>query len=73
VELYRQFHIKIRTTFGIGTWLTNDMEAEAPQIVIKMVEYNGKPVAKVSDSDGKVVCEDQLFGQNLRKVFKLDT
>ncbi len=72
VDLYQRFHKKIKTSFGIGTWLTNDMEVEAPQIVIKMVECNGKPVAKVSDSRGKAMFEDRLYEQNLRNVFQLD-
>jgi nicotinic acid phosphoribosyltransferase len=30
-------------------------------IVIKLVECNGKPVAKLSDSPGKTICHDKAF------------
>jgi len=71
VAIYKQFHKKIHATFGIGTWLTNDMGVEPPQIVIKMVECNGKPAVKVSDSPGKAMSEDRLYEANLRNVFHI--
>jgi nicotinate phosphoribosyltransferase len=68
LELYRRFHNEIGVSFGIGTYLTNDCGFTAPQIVIKVVEVNGKPVAKISDSAGKGMCEDQEFLDYLKKV-----
>jgi nicotinic acid phosphoribosyltransferase len=53
-EIARYFAGRIRTSFGIGTHLTNDFDFEAPQIVIKMVRCDGWPVAKLSDSPGKL-------------------
>lgn len=47
-------------SFRIGTSLTNDTGLEPLSIVMKMVECNGQPVAKISDSPGKAMCEDDL-------------
>jgi nicotinate phosphoribosyltransferase len=56
-------------TFGIGTNLTNDFEDLEPlQIVIKMVECNGKPVAKLSDNPAKTMCKDDNYLSYLRSV-----
>jgi nicotinate phosphoribosyltransferase len=48
---------KIKSSFGIGTHLTNDVGVEPLNIVIKLsnVEVNGQwsPVVKLSDSPGK--------------------
>ncbi|NJI82749.1 nicotinate phosphoribosyltransferase, partial [Clostridioides difficile] len=40
-------------------------------IVIKLVECNGKPVAKLSDSPGKTICHDKAFVRALREAFDL--
>lgn len=70
VDLFRRFHTRINTGFGIGTYLTNDIGLLAPQIVLKMVECNGRPVAKVSDSAGKGMCEDPDYEGYLHRVIK---
>lgn len=71
LKLYRTFKDTINVSFGIGTNLTNDVGIEPLQIVIKMVECNGKPVAKISDSKGKGMCEDDEYLAYLRKVFEV--
>ncbi|PKH24263.1 nicotinate phosphoribosyltransferase [Enterobacterales bacterium CwR94] len=72
VALYRQFGQRANVIFGIGTRLTCDIEQVTPlNIVIKLVECNGKPVAKLSDSPGKTICHDQSFVRALRKAFDL--
>jgi len=71
VALYKAFYSRIKTLFGIGTWLTNDMGVEAPQIVIKMVECNTRPVAKVSDSSDKTICEDPVYEAAIRSTFNI--
>lgn len=73
VELFNRFNSRIKTSFGIGTYLTNDCGFVAPQIVIKMVEVNHKPVAKVSDSADKGMCEDAEFLEYLNKVIREET
>jgi nicotinate phosphoribosyltransferase len=68
-ELYRQFAGRCRVGFGIGTHLSNDLGVEPLNIVMKLVECNGHPVAKISDAPGKTQCEDQTFLAYLRQVF----
>lgn len=70
VDLFRRFHSRINVGFGIGTYLTNDIGLVAPQIVIKMVECNGSPVAKISDSTGKGMCEDASYQDYLLNVIQ---
>ncbi|MGM3176196.1 nicotinate phosphoribosyltransferase [Dickeya lacustris] len=72
LHLYRHFQQRIPVVFGIGTRLTCDIPGVKPlNIVIKLVECNGKPVAKLSDSPGKTICQDQAFVSELRKAFDL--
>ncbi len=72
VGLFKRFNSQIQTSFGIGTYLTNDCGFIAPQVVIKMVECNHNPVAKVSDSQDKGMCEDPQFLEYLHKVIRED-
>lgn len=72
LALYRHFYQHINLVFGIGTRLTCDIPGVKPlNIVIKLVECKGKPVAKLSDSPGKTICQDQAFVKALRKAFDL--
>lgn len=71
LSLYESFNDRINTSFGIGTNLTNDLGIKPLQLVMKMTECNGKPVAKVSDSKGKGMCEDAEFLSYLKKVFMI--
>jgi nicotinate phosphoribosyltransferase len=72
IEIARRFHGRARTSFGIGTNLTNDLGYEAINIVLKMTECNGQPVAKVSDAPGKTVSKDAGYLAYLRQVFGLE-
>lgn len=69
LTLYEHFRGRIQVAFGIGTSLTNDMGLTALNIVMKVVEVNGQPVAKLSDSPGKTLCDNQTFLAYLRQVF----
>ena len=71
IELYRQFHGRCQLAFGIGTNLTNDLGYEPLQIVIKMVRCNGQPVAKLSDTPSKNMCDDERYLAYLRQVFEI--
>ena len=71
IELYRQFRGRCQLAFGIGTNLTNDLGYEPLQIVIKMVRCNGQPVAKLSDTPSKNMCDDQRYLGYLRQVFEI--
>jgi nicotinate phosphoribosyltransferase len=72
IDLFRQFNGRCLLAFGIGTNLTNDLGYEPLQIVIKMVKCNGQPVAKLSDTPGKGMCEDQNYLAYLRQVFEIE-
>jgi nicotinate phosphoribosyltransferase len=72
IELYRQFKGRCQLAFGIGTNLTNDLGYEPLQIVIKMVQCNGQPVAKVSDTPSKNMCNDVKYLAYLRQVFEIE-
>ncbi|WP_038209349.1 nicotinate phosphoribosyltransferase [Xenophilus azovorans] len=72
IELYRQFRGRCILAFGIGTNLTNDLGYEPLQIVIKMIRCNGQPVAKLSDTPSKNMCEDEKYLAYLRQVFQIE-
>jgi nicotinate phosphoribosyltransferase len=72
IEIARRFYGRARTSFGIGTNLTNDLGYEPINIVLKMTECNGQPVAKVSDAPGKTVSKDAGYLAYLRQVFGLE-
>jgi nicotinate phosphoribosyltransferase len=72
IEIARRFHGRALTAFGIGTNLTNDFGHQPINIVIKMTECNGQPVAKVSDAPGKTMSKDAGYLRYLRQVFGLE-
>lgn len=72
VALFRHFRGRINTSFGIGTQLTCDLPGVSPMnIVFKLMECNGGPVAKISDSPGKTLCRDADFVRHLKQAFHL--
>jgi len=73
IRLYRTFADRTQTGFGIGTNLTNDVGLVPLNIVMKLTGCNGQPVAKLSDSPGKTLCEDQTFLAYLRQVFHIES
>jgi nicotinate phosphoribosyltransferase len=73
LALYRHFGDRVNMGFGIGTNLTNDVGLKPLNIVMKLVEANGQPVAKLSDAPGKTLATDETFLAYLRKVFGVTT
>jgi nicotinate phosphoribosyltransferase len=71
IRLYERFRGRALTAFGIGTNLTNDLGYTPLNIVIKMVRCNGQPVAKLSDSPDKNMCDDAHYLAYLRQVFEI--
>jgi len=70
LELTQLFYKKIKTSCGIGTNITNDFpDFKALQIVLKMVSCNGTPVAKLSNTPGKTMSQDQAYLAYLNDVF----
>ncbi len=73
IALYDHFADRTQLGFGIGTNLTNDMGLRTLHIVMKLTHANRQPVAKLSDSPGKLLCDDETFLAYLRQVFKVDS
>lgn len=71
LTIYERFKDQARLAFGIGTTLSNDLGHERLNIVIKMTQCNGQPVAKLSDSPGKAMCHDETYLAYLRQVFQV--
>ncbi|MFV5482573.1 nicotinate phosphoribosyltransferase [Acinetobacter towneri] len=71
--LHQYFKDRFQVGFGIGTNLTNDMGQTALNIVLKLVECNGQSVAKLSDSPGKTMTDNDTFLAYLRQVFEIQT
>jgi nicotinate phosphoribosyltransferase len=69
--LHRHFADRTMVGFGIGTNLTNDMGLKTLHIVMKLTQANRQPVAKLSDSPGKLLCDDETFLAYLRQVFNV--
>jgi len=72
-ELYKRFKDRAIVAFGVGTNLTNDLGYSPLNIVIKLVKCNGQPVAKLSDSPEKNMCDDPAYLAYLRQVFEIKT
>ena len=72
VDIWRVAKTNIKTTFGIGTNLTNDVIGTPLNIVMKLTKVNGYPVAKLSDSPGKCMCVDDNYIGYLKSVFDIE-
>lgn len=70
-SLVRRYYDQARLAFGVGTDFTNDLGVKPLNMVMKAVMVNGHPVAKVSDSPGKGMCEDPSFEKYLKNVYHL--
>lgn len=55
IKLYAQFNGKIKTSYGWGTNLTNDLGFKTLSIVIKPTEANGNGLVKLSDNIAKAI------------------
>ncbi len=65
--LYDHFRDRIKVSFGIGTFCSNDTGVEPLNIVIKLQTVNGRAVAKLSDTPGKSMCRDEEYLEYLRR------
>lgn len=70
-HLHHYFKDRFKTSFGIGTNLSNDLGHTPLNIVLKLVECNGQSVAKISDTPGKTVTDNDTFLAYLRQVFQI--
>ena len=66
-KLYDYFKDRIKVSFGIGTFCSNDTSETPLNIVIKLQYVNGRPVAKLSDTPGKAMCRDEHYLDYLKR------
>ena len=57
-KLRTYFKDRAKIAFGIGTYIANDTDETALNIVMKTTECNGMDVAKISDVEGKGMCKN---------------
>lgn len=69
-KLYEYFKDRIKVAFGIGTYISNDTDVSPLNIVMKVVECNESPVAKLSNSEGKTMCKDNEYVEYLKKAIE---
>lgn len=67
LELKKYFEGKAKVAFGIGGALASPHGNEL-NIVIKPIECDGFPIAKLSDSAGKNMCRDASYIEYLRRT-----
>lgn len=67
-KLYAYFKDRIKVAFGIGTYLSNDTNEPALNIVMKTTLCNGMDVAKISDTPGKGMCKNQDYVDYLQRT-----
>lgn len=67
-EIYEHFKGQAKVAFGIGTFIANDTNVPALNIVCKVIECNGNPVAKLSDTEGKGMCQDKDYIEYLKRT-----
>lgn len=65
-KIYDHFRGRVKVSFGIGTFLSNDTNVDPLNIVIKLQYVNGHPVAKLSDDWGKSMCQDNGYLEYLK-------
>ena len=65
-KIKKHFEGKAKVAFGIGTYLSNPLD-DPLNIVIKVTECNGTPVAKLSDVEGKNMCKDPEYVKYLKR------
>ena len=66
-KLYRYFNGKVKVAFGIGTYISNDTDVPALNIVMKTTKCNGMDVAKISDTPGKGMCKNKDYIEYLQR------
>ena len=73
-KLYEYFKDRVKVSFGIGTFCSNDTGETPLNIVIKLQFVNGLPVAKLSDAPGKAMCRDEEYLEYLKRsvAFRLE-
>ncbi len=68
--LFHAYKDRTMVAFGIGTYLSNDTDVPALNIVMKPTYCNSWPVAKVSDVSGKEMCRDREYVDYLNRCIQ---
>ncbi len=63
----RAYKDKVKTAFGIGTYIANDTKVTPLNIVMKTTVCNGCDVAKISDVEGKGMCKSEEYVHYLKR------
>lgn len=66
-DIYDYFKGRVKVGFGIGTFITNDTDVPALNIVMKTTYCNGMDVAKISDVSGKGMCKNEDYVNYLER------
>lgn len=66
-KIYKHFSSRIKVAFGIGTYISNDTNQTALNIVMKTTKCNGMDVAKISDVAGKGMCKNPDYVHYLER------
>lgn len=66
-DLNKYFNGRAKVAFGIGTYLSNDTDVPALNIVMKTTACNGQDVAKISDTPGKGMCKNPEYVEYLQR------
>ena len=65
--IYDHFNGRARVAFGIGTYISNDTDQPALNIIMKTTRCNGQDVAKISDVGGKGMCKNPDYVKYLQR------
>ena len=66
-RIKKYFQGRAKVAFGIGTYIANDTDVPALNIVMKTTLCNGMDVAKISDTRGKGMCKNPAYVHYLQR------
>jgi nicotinate phosphoribosyltransferase len=66
-KIFDYFNGRAKVAFGIGTYISNDTNVDALNIVMKTTACNGMDVAKISDTPGKGMCKNPAYIDYLQR------
>ena len=67
-NIFRHFNGRTKVAFGIGTYIANDTDVPALNIVMKTTACNGQDVAKISDTPSKGMCKNPDYVDYLQRA-----
>lgn len=71
IETHRYVRDRSLSGHGIGTHLSNDCGIKPLNLVMKLMSLDDMPVAKISDAQGKTLCEVEIYVSYLKHVFNV--